>query len=437
MALLTPIRTRPRMDRRSTVWQVDWVLVLSVVALSFIGAMLIWSATRARTSLTDGNQYAFLVRHALNFAIGLVLAIGAAITDHRRVRILAPVLYAASIVGLVLVLVPGVGSTINGSRSWIQLPFMSVQPSEFAKLAVIVGMALLIAEKSEADRNENARTIDVAQAIGVAAVPVVLVMLQPDLGTVMVLGSIVFGIIAVSGVPKRWMLGLLTAATTTPAVSSPSIQRFGTPDTAMIPNTIEPSTITVPRSGCSITRTTGTAATPMACATSMVRAFSLRSASLFSAISSAIPTITASLANSLGWTDMNGSWIHDRDPLMVEPTPGTRTRTRPTIEAAYSTGARIRTRRWSVIAAPIASTRPIAKFSACRTRNAYWFPSVSDVRARVADQISIAPMNDSATTLSTRTQSTCHTVDRRSIRGRVRIGVSNAMPTSAPQRLAC
>jgi len=207
------------MDRRSTVWQVDWVLVLSVVALSFIGAMLIWSATRARTSLTDGNQYAFLVRHALNFAIGLVLAIGAAITDHRRVRILAPVLYAASIVGLVLVLVPGVGSTINGSRSWIQLPFMSVQPSEFAKLAVIVGMALLIAEKSEADRNENARTIDVAQAIGVAAVPVVLVMLQPDLGTVMVLGSIVFGIIAVSGVPKRWMLGLLTAGVVVAAVA--------------------------------------------------------------------------------------------------------------------------------------------------------------------------------------------------------------------------
>ncbi|MFG1905434.1 rod shape-determining protein RodA [Kribbella sp. NPDC048928] len=211
MALLTPIRTRPRMDRRSTVWQVDWVLVFAVVALSFLGAMLIWSATHNRTSLTGGNPDAYLFRHALNFAIGLVLAIGAAVTDHRRVRILAPVLYAGSIVGLILVLVPGIGATINGSRSWIQLPFMSIQPSEFAKLAVIVGMALLIAEKSETDRNEEARTIDVAQAVAVAAVPVVLVMLQPDLGTVMVLGSIVFGIIAVSGVPKRWMLGLLTA----------------------------------------------------------------------------------------------------------------------------------------------------------------------------------------------------------------------------------
>ena len=214
MSLLTPIRlTRARADRRSALWQADWVLVLGVLALSAIGALLIWSATYQRTSLTDGNQYAFLFRQALNFAIGSILAIGAAVTDHRRVRILAPVLYVASLVGLILVLVPGVGAVINGSRSWIQLPWMSIQPSEFAKLAVIVGMALLIAEKGETNHRENARTIDVAQAIAVAAVPVILVMLQPDLGTVMVLGSIVLGIIAVSGVPKRWMLGLVTAAT--------------------------------------------------------------------------------------------------------------------------------------------------------------------------------------------------------------------------------
>jgi rod shape determining protein RodA len=213
MSLLTPIRqSRPRVDRRSALWQADWVLVVSVLALSAIGALLIWSATYRRTSLTDGNQYAFLVRHALNFGIGLILAVGAAVSNHRRVRLLTPVLYAASVLGLVLVLVPGVGAVINGSRSWIQLPWMSIQPSEFAKLAVIVGMALLIAEKGETN-HRDVRTIDIAQAIAVAAVPVLLVMLQPDLGTVMVLGSIVFGIIAVSGVPKRWMLGIVTAAT--------------------------------------------------------------------------------------------------------------------------------------------------------------------------------------------------------------------------------
>jgi rod shape determining protein RodA len=219
MSLLTPIRqSRPRADRRSTLWQVDWVLVIGVLALSAIGSLLIWSATYNRTALTNGNQHAFLLRHALNFAIGLVLAVLAAVSDHRRLRILAPVLYAASVVGLILVLVPGVGAVINGSRSWIQVPGMSIQPSEFAKLAVIVGMALLIAEKGETNHRE-ARTIDIAQAIAVAAIPVLLVMLQPDLGTVMVLGSIVFGIVAVSGVPKRWMLGIVTAATVIAALA--------------------------------------------------------------------------------------------------------------------------------------------------------------------------------------------------------------------------
>jgi rod shape determining protein RodA len=220
MSLLTPPRhSRPRPDRRSALWQADWVLVIGVVALSAIGALLIWSATYQRTSPTGGNQYDFLVRHALNFAIGLVLAIGAAVTDHRRVRMLAPALYAGSIVGLILVLVPGVGVVINGSRSWIQLPWMSFQPSEFAKLAVIVGMALLIAEKGETNHREDARTIDVAQALAVAAVPVILVMLQPDLGTVMVLGSIVFAIIAVSGVPKRWLLGMVTVSNVVAALA--------------------------------------------------------------------------------------------------------------------------------------------------------------------------------------------------------------------------
>ena len=71
-------------------------------------------------------------------------------TDHRWVRIIAPLVYLASIGGLVLVLT--MGSTVNGSRSWLQLGGMSIQPSEFAKLAVVVGMALWVAERAEVRR---------------------------------------------------------------------------------------------------------------------------------------------------------------------------------------------------------------------------------------------------------------------------------------------
>ncbi len=74
-------------------------------------------------------------------------------TDHRWVRIFAPLVYLASIGGLVLVLTSG--STINGSRSWLQLGGMSIQPAEFAKLAVVIGMALLVAERAEGRRHHR------------------------------------------------------------------------------------------------------------------------------------------------------------------------------------------------------------------------------------------------------------------------------------------
>jgi hypothetical protein len=72
---------------------------------------------------------------------------------------------------------------------------------------------------------------------------------------------------------------------------------------------------------------------------------------------------TASLANSAGWTDRLPSWIHERDPLTVEPM--TSTSTRPTTEATYTSGARIRTHRWSVAATITPRTTPIAMFTSC------------------------------------------------------------------------
>jgi rod shape determining protein RodA len=206
---------RERTSRRPAVWHVDWLLIVGVVALTAFGAVLVWSATYQRVTLTGGDQHAYLVKHGVNFAIGAVLAVAASVVDHRWLRILTPFAYVLALVGLVLVLVPGVGAVVNGSRSWIHLPGLSVQPSEFAKVTVIVAMALLIAEKVEVNRRDEARTVDIAQALAVAAAPVTLVVLQPDLGTVMVMGAIVAGIIAVSGVSKRWLIGLVLVAVTT------------------------------------------------------------------------------------------------------------------------------------------------------------------------------------------------------------------------------
>ena len=109
------------------------------------------------------------------------------------------------------------GSTINGSRSWIQLAGMSIQPSELAKLAVVIGMALVVAERAEGRRRRTVDWVDVSLMLLIAAVPASLIMLQPDLGTMLVLAATVFGVLAASGAPRRWLAllaggGIATAA---------------------------------------------------------------------------------------------------------------------------------------------------------------------------------------------------------------------------------
>lgn len=199
-------------DDRATWRRIDWVVVLSALALLSMGSLLVWSATAANESLTGGNGRGFVTKHVTNIAIGTGLAVVIAATDHRWVRIWAPVVYLGGIVGLALVLSP-LGAVINGSRSWILVGGMSIQPAEFAKLGVVAGMALLLAERAEAHRARTAlRSWEVVAALGIAAIPAALIMAQPDLGTMLVLSVTVFGLLSVAGAPKRWLLGLVGGA---------------------------------------------------------------------------------------------------------------------------------------------------------------------------------------------------------------------------------
>ena len=175
----------------------DWGLVVAALGLSVLGALLVWSATRRQ----DGTAY--LVRHLLNTAMGLGFAAVLTRMGYQLLRAVAPVLYLASVGGLVLVLTP-VGSTINGSHSWIQLPGgFSVQPSELAKVALCLGLAIILSERLDRGATPDGR--DLLFAAVVTAVPIGLVMLQPDLGSALVLGALGFGVVAVSGAPKRWL----------------------------------------------------------------------------------------------------------------------------------------------------------------------------------------------------------------------------------------
>ena len=197
-------RTTSRLPR------LDWLLLGVVLALLVLSALLVWSATMHRTDLTDGDSTAFLRKQLVNIVIGLVLLALVVVTDHRWLRIVAPLLYLASVAGLVLVLT--MGSSVNGSQSWLRFGGLSVQPSELAKLAVVVGMALVLAERSEGRRRRYVGAADVSLMLAVAALPAVLILLQPDLGTMLVLCATVFGVLAVSGARRRWLVLLVAGA---------------------------------------------------------------------------------------------------------------------------------------------------------------------------------------------------------------------------------
>ncbi|MGV9348844.1 rod shape-determining protein RodA [Streptomyces spiralis] len=199
--------------RDSVARRLDWPMLLAALALSAIGTVLVFSATRNRTEINQGDPHYFLVRQLMNIGIGLALMVGTVWLGHRALRNAVPILYGASVFGILLVLTP-LGATINGSRNWIVLGGgFSLQPSEFVKITIILGMAMMLAARVDAGDRTYPDHRTVLQSLGLAAVPILIVLLMPDLGTVLVLVTIILGVLLASGASNRWVFGLLIAGT--------------------------------------------------------------------------------------------------------------------------------------------------------------------------------------------------------------------------------
>ncbi|WP_405799439.1 rod shape-determining protein RodA [Streptomyces sp. NBC_01506] len=197
--------------RDSLARRLDWPLMFSAIALSAVGSLLVWSATRNRTDLNGGDPYHFFLRHILNTGIGLALMIGTIWLGHRTLRGAVPVLYGLSVVLVLLVLTP-LGATINGAHAWIVIGGgFTLQPSEFVKITIILGMAMMLAARVDAGDQVHPDHRTVAKSLGLAVVPIVIVMMMPDLGSVMVMAVIVLGVLLASGASNRWIFGLVGA----------------------------------------------------------------------------------------------------------------------------------------------------------------------------------------------------------------------------------
>ena len=187
----------------------DWILAGAALTLALVGALLVWSATRTAGLANGGSGRGFLYRHLINMVIGTGLAVAAARMDARLMRLFGPVVYVASLLGLIAVLV--VGTTINGAHAWIEIGGgLEIQPAEYAKLGLIVGLAVLFAQRGVGRPDDaHPRGRVVLEAIVLSIVPLGLIMLQPDLGSAMVVAVAAFGVLLAAGVRARWTIGLL------------------------------------------------------------------------------------------------------------------------------------------------------------------------------------------------------------------------------------
>ncbi len=184
----------------------DWMLALSAVALAMFGSIMIYTATKSGLAVAGLDGRYFFKRQATFVVLGAIVMLVISRIDYRRAEHVATALYVAMLVLLVLVLSP-FGSNALGAQRWFAVGPLLIQPSEFTVIAVILAVATYCAR-----RPEGLTLRDVSRLLVMAAVPLGLIMLQPDLGTAIILGITLLVMLAVAGVPGRILLLLLAGA---------------------------------------------------------------------------------------------------------------------------------------------------------------------------------------------------------------------------------
>lgn len=188
----------------------DYRLLAYFGILLVFGLVMLSSASSAVGQERFGDSYFFIKRQLLlGLLPGLVLFFFFAKLQFHKLRALSPVIYAGMIVSLLLVFIPGVGSTLNtAAQSWIVVGGLSVQPAEFAKLGLIIFLAAYLAKRgSELQDFQKGFLVSLL----IAMVPVGLILLQPDVGTVIIIFAIIFAMFFAADTKLSHIVGLFAA----------------------------------------------------------------------------------------------------------------------------------------------------------------------------------------------------------------------------------
>jgi rod shape determining protein RodA len=186
--------------------RVDYVQLAAVFCLMLISVAFVYSATTvndAGSTLAWYRQTYF--KQIVWFAIGLSAAGVVCLVDYHTLTRWALVAYAISIFFLIVVLVPGIGTMVYGARRWIGLAGFQFQPSEFAKLALILALAHFLSRPVDELRQRHIFW----KSIGLMVLPFLLIMKEPDLGSALVLVPTGFAVLYAAGTPKRYLVQLI------------------------------------------------------------------------------------------------------------------------------------------------------------------------------------------------------------------------------------
>jgi len=207
--LLGAPQERARTTPRSYVSApLDVPLFTAVAALVGIGLVMVFSASSATAYAQHGDIAYYLKRQLVWLAIGLAGAYALYRLDYRRLRGIAPYLLIAAVIGLLLVFVPHVGLGVNGGRRWIGTGGLSLQPSEFAKLALVIYLSAVLSARGDRITSITRGLVPLCVPVAIMAV---LVLKEPDMGTASLLIFVAFALFFAAGARVVHLVAVVVA----------------------------------------------------------------------------------------------------------------------------------------------------------------------------------------------------------------------------------
>jgi rod shape determining protein RodA len=191
-----------RMARRAPIRHLDPMLLLLTLALSAYGVVMIFSASAGKLEDAGIVPDIYMKRQVFYAVAGAVALLVVGFFDYRHLKGLALPIFGVTLLGLAVVLTP-LGEVSQGAARWIDLGFFQIQPSEMAKIAVIITAAAYLSE-----RKGDVRALDVAIILGIVALPAALIYLEPDLGTMIVFVALSGALLLVGGSKVRHFIAL-------------------------------------------------------------------------------------------------------------------------------------------------------------------------------------------------------------------------------------